>query len=554
MTISPTILLTEGKDHSSENDPGKSIRSTSDGKVTFTDVTFAYPAPPGEEPSLVFHDLSVSCTPGTITLFCGPSGSGKSTALKMANGLIPHLQPGHFSGEVIVDRHTMNEVDLNDIGRHSATVFQNPRTQFFTGQVLSEIAYCGENYRVDREILLQRSIDSARTTGVEHLLNRSLHGLSGGQLQSVAQAAALAAEVPVLLYDEPTANLSLEAIESFTQLLATLKRAGKTILIAEHRLYFLKNLVDQVVLFTPGQQPQLIEGEKFFTQSDEQRRTAGLRTFSAPTELHSLILNKTADQRSSISTSEGRPTWREQPLPRRESDVASEGVSIRGLEFTYPGHHDSPTVLIDALDLPAGEITCVVGNNGVGKSTLASLLTGLLTPQRGGISINGSLIKPSRLPSHAAIVMQDVHRQLFSQTVQQEVLVGTRHQNIDVPAILDQLDLSTCAVRHPLSLSGGQKQRVVIAAALATRRHLLIFDEPTSGVDYRQLQAISNVFTDLASQGHTVLVITHDAELIESCAHHVVRLSPPATSHDESLRSAHLTLLTRTNSLQGCSQ
>ncbi|QRV01663.1 energy-coupling factor ABC transporter ATP-binding protein [Arcanobacterium phocisimile] len=470
------------------------------GEVNFDDVCFAYPAPQGQQPSFVFQHVNLHIPAGSCTLFCGPSGSGKSTALKMINGLIPQLQPGHMSGSVTVSGHKVDDVDLTDIGKTSATVFQNPRTQFFTGHVLAEIAYAGENYRVPSEQLWDRCIDAAKETGTYHLLERSLHTLSGGQLQSVAQASGLATMVPVLLFDEPTSNLSPEAIDNFSTVLRRQKAAGKTIIIAEHRLYFLRDLVDQVVYFYPGSDPEMIDGPTFFAFDDAERRRRGLRVLDLP-------------KNSAIPRVETGMEHASQP-------PITTGVSLRNLNFSYPGHE----VLHDfSVDLPAGKITALTGANGVGKTTLARLLCGLLKPQSGRIYLDGQPRSPRALSSLSSIVMQDVHRQLFANSVIKEVTLGS-DTDVEAESLLEQLGLLSSQHRHPLALSGGQKQRLVIAAALATRRRLVIFDEPTSGVDYRQLQAISSLFRQLADCGHIIVVITHDKELLASCADRILHL------------------------------
>lgn len=474
------------------------------GSIQFNDVAFAYPASNADAPALIFEDLNLSLPPGSCTLFCGPSGSGKSTALRMLNALIPQLQPGHMSGSVHMSGTDLDSIDLTQVGRLSATVFQNPRTQFFTGQVLAELAYAGENYRVDRKELFDRCMDAARTCGIEDLLDRSLHTLSGGQLQRVAQATALAARVPVLLFDEPTANLSPDAIDDFAQLLAERKAAGTTIVIAEHRLHFLKDLVDHVVYFNQGAAPTVMTGDEFFHMSDEQRREMGLRALDVTT-LDSIF--DAAGDSAGSDVSGG--------------DVPG-GVRLDNLTFSYG---NTPILNIGELEFPAGKITALVGRNGAGKSTLAKLLCGLHSPDSGQISIGGKPTRPSALVTQAAIVMQDVHRQLFSDSVAGEVTLGAEADTDPLP-LLQALHLDNYAQRHPLSLSGGQKQRLVIAAALATKRHLLIFDEPTSGVDYQHLQAISTLFRNLADDGHTVIVITHDQELIDACADRVVQLHP----------------------------
>lgn len=467
------------------------------GEVRFDEVCFAYPSPHEQHPSFVFQHLNLHIPPGSCTLFCGPSGSGKSTALKMINGLIPQLQPGHVGGSITISGRNVDDIDLTEIGKTSATVFQNPRSQFFTSHVLSEIAYAGENYRVPTAELWQRCITAAKETGTYDLLERNLHTLSGGQLQSVAQACGLAANVPVLLFDEPTSNLSPEAIAHFSSVLRNQKAAGKTIIIAEHRLYFLRDLVDQVVYFQLGRDPEIIDGQTFFAFDDAERRRRGLRVLELP-------------QHNDISE-----------VHTKDQPLLDAGISLRNLSFSYTGHEVFKNLCVD---LPAGTITALTGANGAGKTTLARLLCGLLKPQSGSIHLDGNPCSPRELSATSSIVMQDVHRQLFADTVLTEVSLGSNAE-VEATSLLEQLDLLPFQQRHPLSLSGGQKQRLVIAAALAAQRRLVIFDEPTSGVDYQQLQAIGTLFRQLADSGCIVVVITHDKELLDVCADRILHLN-----------------------------
>ncbi|WP_253953866.1 ABC transporter ATP-binding protein [Schaalia sp. 19OD2882] len=471
-------------------------------------------------PSL--QDIDVQITPGTLTLLCGASGSGKSTVLRLLNGLVPHFHAGRLDGEVSVSGVDVPATDLSQAGRTTSTVFQNPRTQFFTPTVNSELAFRGENYGLDPDRILADCARALDEVGITHLWARPLSALSGGELQKVACAQALVADTPVLLLDEPTSNLSPAAIGEFTQILARMKEHGATIVIAEHRLHFLRDLVDSVHLVEGGRIVGQWSGDEFREMSDEARQRAGLRTLVPP-----------ADPLSDSA-------W-----VRVEDEDApddEDGVRIRELRFSYGRH---PVLDIDALDLPAGAVSALVGDNGVGKSTLCRILVGLERPARGSkILLDGTPSSSSRRLAASAMVMQDVHRQLFSDTVRGEVTLGLSKQRlaqVDVDALLARFELLDLAQRHPLSLSGGQKQRLTVAASVARGARIHVFDEPTSGVDHRQLLRIDAQLRDLAAGGAVVLVVTHDPELVAECADRVIHLRaieglPAGESQVEMLR------------------
>ncbi|WP_084543604.1 ABC transporter ATP-binding protein [Boudabousia marimammalium] len=516
------------------------------------------PVPGGGPAMPALTDVSFTVPEGSLTVLCGASGCGKSSALRLLNGLVPHFHTGELSGSVEVAGRQVSDSPLVETGRVSATVFQNPRTQFFTSEVLSELAFRNENYGLDPQLIRDRISEQGEALGVAHLLGRNLRQLSGGELQRVACAQAVMSNTPVLLFDEPTSNLSVPAIADFAALLRRLKADGKTLVVAEHRLAFLEGLADQVLLMEGGRVARRFTGAEFFALTDQQRRDLGLRRLhrdegvfaghppvkdksvaecpvisehdapvqaqTAPTETGSTPApSPTAHAGEPISAPVARPA----EALSSPSEPLESGVSLRKIRA---GYGKRIVLEIPALDLPAGEVTAIVGHNGVGKSTLAKLLSGLLKPLPGGsIYRHGTLRKPEDLQAETALVMQDVHRQLFSAKVKDEITLGLskeRQESIDVPGLLEQFELADLADRHPLSLSGGQKQRLVIAAAVARDAQLYLFDEPTSGVDYRHLRRIAARLNELAASGVNVLVITHDPELIDACADSLLVLRP----------------------------
>ena len=458
-------------------------------------------------------DVDLSADAGSLTLVCGASGCGKSTLMKALTGLVPQMTPGELDGVVRINGRNLADVALTDVGHLCSSVFQNPRTQFFCDTVAEELAFCGENYGRERVTLRQQSERAAKLMGISHLMERKLTTLSGGQLQKVALACALASGAPVLLADEPTSNLDPAAISEVRAALKVLKEQGLTIVVVEHRLHFLRGLADQVLLMEGGRVTRRWNGAEFFSMGQAQRRSLGLRTLVDPGPPETWVGQVQA----------GRQEKQVGRQENREASPSQVRLSCRGLSFAYGA---SPVFEGLDADFPAGQITCIAGANGVGKTTLVRVLCGLAAPSSGSISMDGVPASRKTRRSACALVMQDTGRQLFSDTLAGELTIGASHASGQSgEQLLADFDLANLGERHPLSLSGGQKQRLVIAAARATGRPIVILDEPTSGVDARHLDSITATLRRIADEGAAVVVVTHDGEFAAACADRLITLT-----------------------------
>ena len=470
-------------------------------------------------------DVDLSADAGSLTLVCGASGCGKSTLMKALTGLVPQMTPGELGGVVRINGRNLADVALTDVGHLCSSVFQNPRTQFFCDTVAEELAFCGENYGRERATLRQQSERAAKLMGISHLLERKLATLSGGQLQKVALACALASGAPVLLADEPTSNLDPAAISEVRAALKVLKEQGLTIVVVEHRLHFLRGLADQVLLMEGGRVTRRWNGAEFFSMGQAQRRSLGLRTLVDPGPPETWVGQGQAgrQEKQAGQGQAGRQEKQAGHQENREAAPSQARLSCRGLSFAYG---DSPVFEGLDADFPAGQITCIAGANGVGKTTLVRVLCGLAAPSLGTISLDGVPASRKTRRSACALVMQDTGRQLFSDTLAGELTIGASHASGQSgEQLLADFDLANLGERHPLSLSGGQKQRLVIAAARATGRPIVILDEPTSGVDARHLDSITATLRRIADEGAAVVVVTHDGEFAAACADRLITLT-----------------------------
>ena len=462
-------------------------------RLAIRGVSYSYPG--GRQ---VLDDVDMDVTPGALTLVCGASGSGKSTVLRLLNGLIPNFHEGELSGRVLIDDEDVSSAPIERSGLRTATVFQNPASQFFTTTVADELAFAPQNYRVEAGEIRRRRAGALEELGIGDLADRDLRTLSGGQVQKVACAQALAQRTPVILLDEPTSNLDPRAIDDVRATIGRLKAAGRTLVVAEHRIYFLRGLVDEVVIMGRGRVVHRMAGEDLWRIGEARRKELGLRALERP---------RLAVRPAGLAAIAGGAGRR--PAAEDADDAVgngADGLLIENLQVERSGR----LVLdIPRLFFPAGAVTGVVGANGIGKTTLARAVCRLQRARRGArMSLGGRELRSGR----AFLVMQDVHRQLFTESVSQEASAPQ----------LERLDLAALADRHPLSLSGGQKQRLVIATAIDQDARVLILDEPTSGVDHRHLVAIAAELRDLAREGRVIIVISHDVEFLNECADRVI--------------------------------
>lgn len=438
------------------------------------------------------EDISLTIGDGECVLLCGESGCGKTTLTRLINGLIPHYYEGNLSGSISVNGLNTAEAELYETARHVGSVFQNPRSQFFCVDSTSEIAFGCENAGLPENIVMERVNRAAKEIHIENLLGRNIFGLSGGEKQKIACASVSAQESEVFVLDEPTSNLDVYSIEELKKTLQLWKSQGKTIIIAEHRLYWLKDVCDRVVYMKNGIIEQDISMQDFRDFTAEHTEAMGLRTLSP--------------EKIKLSGKEFR---------------SDSELMLKNFIYSYD---KKPALNIPEISLPVGGITAVIGHNGAGKSTFSRCLCGLEKGFKGKVYLDKEKLGRREMLKKSYMVMQDVNHQLFCESVEDEVMLGMNEDNSDdVKSILTALDLSEHSDRHPMSLSGGQKQRVAVASAILADKDILIFDEPTSGLDFHNMEQTASLISSLKGR-KTVFIVTHDLELIVRCCTHILHL------------------------------
>ena len=464
--------------------------------------------------------LSLTVKAGETLLLCGASGSGKTSVIRLINGLIPHYYHGEMTGDVIVKGLDIANTQLYELAGVVGTVFQNPRSQFFSVDTDGEIVFGPENLGLSPKEIRARKAEVTAQMDLEKLLGRSLFELSGGEKQRIACASIAALMPEIILLDEPSSNLDWTAIGKLHEIIREWKNQGKTIVISEHRLWYLSDLADRVVYMENGKAAREWSGEAFSRLSEEDTKALQLRP-TAVKEQYSAMFSDDAVGGCFALTDD------------------SDGILLKDFYFTY---HRKPYVIwkkkLSAVDgealslcipevrLPKGKVIGVIGRNGTGKSTFLRCLCGLEKDCTGVIVSDGKEYKKKHRIGFSYMVMQDVNHQLFTDSVEGEVLLSMKEKDeTRCHEILDSLGLLAYKDIHPMALSGGQKQRVAIASAIAAGAELLLFDEPTSGLDYAHMEKVGELLKQLAVSGRTVLVSTHDPELIEQCCAYVLRIN-----------------------------
>ena len=460
------------------------------------------------ESAPVLQDITLSMKEGECLLLTGESGSGKSSLIHAVNGLAYQYYNGKSRGKVLFQGEDLSSLPIYKIALRIATVFQNPKTHFFNINTTRELLFTMENMGLNRAEMDRRMEELLSIFPIEKLLGRNIFALSGGEKQILALASAYLSGCPFLVLDEPSSNLDEGSIAVLKTMLHTLKEKGMSILIAEHRLYYLMDLVDRVVFLEKGRLCKLFSKEDFLALPEENIKAMGLRSRTKP----SLSL----------------PEWKNEGALR----YYKEG---RFASFSF------------------GKIYGIVGENGMGKSTFLRKLSGLEKEKGSHFSLYEKELSKKQRLALSAMVMQDVNQQLFGDSVEEEMELGKTGQkrSIALPAmktietseetttqeqnkekrhnttkeeLLSALGLSELKDRHPMSLSGGQKQRLALAATLYQEAKLFFFDEPTSGMDQKNMLRIASLLKSAIREDRIFFLVSHDYAFLQEVADEVVEM------------------------------
>ncbi|AJD31387.1 MULTISPECIES: ABC transporter ATP-binding protein [Clostridium] len=429
-------------------------------------------------------NINLHVKPGECVLLCGKSGCGKTTVTKLINGLIPHFIQGEFEGKVISAGMDVENTKMYHLSSKIGSVFQNPKSQFFNIDSDSELAFCLENDGREPEYIKERISHTINDLKIDKLVNRNIFTMSGGEKQALAFASIYTVNPEIYVLDEPTANLDQKSIQILKTQLEKIKSLGKTIVIADHRLYYLADIIDRAVYMDKGKIVRIFEREEFLALKDNERIKMGLRMIKNTVTKHSnYVVSNKAD------------------------------LVISGLSYSIK---KNPILKDISFSANEGDVIGILGNNGTGKTTLMRCLAGLIKENKGTVKLNGKCLNGKQRNKACYMIMQDVNHQLFSESVWNECTLSLEEIKEEVILdILKKFNLHIYKDNHPMALSGGQKQRLAIATGLLTDKKILIFDEPTSGLDYENMCVVSKMIKKLSKENHIIFIVTHDMEFLE---------------------------------------
>ncbi|WP_056967484.1 ABC transporter ATP-binding protein [Liquorilactobacillus sucicola] len=440
----------------------------------------------------ILSDINLEIKDGEKVAFIGPSGSGKSSLLQLINGVATFFNEDRINGTLSLKNKRLSEWSANELTKIIGNVFQDPRNQFFAKNVADELTLRLGNFLNDTKEIQRQSEKITADFKLEGLLKQSPAKLSSGQKQSVAFAVATSTNPELLVMDEPSANLDLPEILHIRDLLLNLPRKT-SLIIAEHRLFYLLPVIDRFIYLKDGQIKAEFTPHQLKSLTAEQRSKMGLR---------SLEIDSFSEIAAHI---------------RQTEQKDNKLLTAMNVSFGY-NRRQNKLLREIGLAVTPGESIGLIGKNGVGKSTFAKLLAGLITPTHGKIFLENKRASRWRLQKEVWYVMQETTYQLFADSVWRELFLNLEQTPVltaEAEQLLRDLKIGHLKERHPATLSGGEKQRLVLATALLHHPKILILDEPSSGLDQESLQCIIRVIRKHREQfSTTFLTISHDPQFL----------------------------------------
>ena len=445
--------------------------------LEFKDVSFTYK----NSNNKVLDRVNFKINKGECILLTGVSGSGKSTLIHLMNGLIPTLYEGQLEGEILFKNKDLKDIESYDISKNIGYVSQDPRGHFFTTNTTSELVFSMENYGIPLNEMKKKYSELVNLLELEKLVDKNIIYISSGERQKIAIGCSLSLEPEIIILDEPSSNLDFHMTKKLKQLIEKLKTKGYTIIIAEHRMYYIQDLIDRVFVINNGK-----------------------------------VIEKTISDLESNNE-----------VPLRSLDIFNlelENISCKNKELLMEVNNITYKNILTNITTTVykGDVIGLIGKNGVGKTTLLRLLSNIMKPNKG--KIVGKVVP--------FLVMQDMDYQFFTESVESEMKFGSADNDLEkINSLLMKLGLTELKDKIPFELSGGQKQRLLIAISALANVNLLMFDEPTSGLDYVNMTKVSGILKDL-SKNSALIVATHDIEFLYKTCNRVVYLDDKVIKED----------------------
>jgi energy-coupling factor transport system ATP-binding protein len=481
--------------------------------ISVENLTFTYE----DQSSPVLKGVHAEIKKGEFSILAGPSGAGKSTLCRTLNNIIPVFYRGALSGRRYVAGEWLDQQKIAAIAKKLGMVFQDFEQQLFSTSTLLELSFCLENFGFPVSEMKDRMQMLLQKFGMGHLISREPSSLSGGEKQKLAIASVMAYRPAILVLDEPTTDLDPDGKELVLQVIPELKEWVETIVIVDHETEQFAG-ADQILLLRDGKiqgngpPEQILANSKLLQENS-----------MAPLDL--VVVQQALGR---IPSAEDQ--LKALPVPARTSSEPI--VQIDALSFTYE-EQSTPALDRVSFEVRKGEFIGIVGRNGSGKSTLLRHLSGLQLPQTGSVRILGKETTQwnrKALSQTVGLVFQNPDHQIFQASVREEIEFGPRQfgfrkEDTDrlVRLAIETMDLGSVVDRDPVQLSKGERQRVAVASILSSDPQILILDEPTTGLDYRQQKFMMDLLKQHHKNGKTIIIVTHAIKLVgEYCDHAIL--------------------------------
>lgn len=498
--------------------------------LKFDHVTYFYP----EQDEYAVKQISFDVQPGEFLVIMGRNGAGKTTISLMMNGSIPNVSGGRLGGHIVVNGMDTREHHVYEIAKHVGIVLQGPESQILTSLVRSEVAFAAENLGIPREETIKRVDWALEKVRLKGHAEDSPTDLSGGEKQRLAIAAALVMKPDILVLDEPTSQLDPIGTNEILSLLHDLKEQGKTIILTTHKSDEITNLADRIILLKNGEIVSVGKPHEIISQVDLLQE-AGVKIPDV-THIEWYLRDILGNENLSIDYKQGlnnlqellqgNPVQAHEDLTSQEASKSGDEPIVKFNNVTfYYGTDDNDLALNDlSIEIHQGEFVGIVGHNGAGKSTLVKHIVGLLKPQKGEVIVNHkttSEIGIEELVKSVGLVLQNPDTQLFAISVEEEVAFGPKNLGLDKKKVEENINKALEATGlleyknvYPFNLSFGDRRKLSVAAVLSMDPDILIFDEPTTGQDIQGRRALADIGRQLNKKGKTVIMVTHDMDLI----------------------------------------
>ena len=516
-------------------------------KIKFENFSFSY-----DGKNRILDDITFDIRKGERVLILGPSGCGKSTLTLCLNGIIPQLIDGKIEGNIKVDDMDVLDTPISTLSHHIGIVFQDPESQFCMLKVEDEVAFGLENLLYERKVMKKKIIDSLRIVGLKDYKDWLLNRLSGGMMQRVSIASLLAIDQEIMIFDEPTSNLDPRGTAEVSDIIRKLPE-NKTLIIIEHKLDEFIDIFNKILLINAG--GKLIASgspREIFKHHYDELQNMGIWIPQIPKYIYKLYKSGIAVNNFPINIEQAKKEISNLPEKEKALNILREElrenirnrpaaaviftakpvINVKNLSHKF--RKNDNWVLKDiSFSIYRGDFLGIVGQNGSGKTTLAKLIINLYEASPPSeIEVyhpdkkSDSPVKGNKILEFTGFAFQNPEHQFIEDTVYKEISYGLKTRSLDdstsdlkINNVLELLELADLKNANPFNLSQGQKRRLSVASILVMDYPILILDEPTFGMDYRTTASLMDILTKLNSQGTTIIIITHDMNLIFKYTH-----------------------------------